>query len=85
MEKLTSTNPTTLEEVKTYKIHSSEEISVILSDVQKTQKVWSELEISFRSSCLEQLSGILKDRAREYAKLIALEMGKPVSQGIIEV
>ena len=85
MKTLISINPATQEDMQSYPVHSSEEIAFILSQVQEAQKSWSLSTISFRSSCLEQLSGLLKDRAREYAQLMAQEMGKPLSQGIGEV
>ena len=85
MKKLISINPTTQEVVHSYQVHSSEEIAFILSQAEEAQKVWASSTISFRNSCLEQLSGVLKDKAREYAKLMALEMGKPLDQGVVEV
>ena len=85
MKKLISINPASQEVVHTYQVHSSEEIAFILSKAEEAQKVWASSTISFRSSCLEQLSGVLKDKAREYAQLMALEMGKPLEQGVGEV
>jgi len=85
MKTLTSISPATLEEVQSYPIHSSEETAIILSQAQEAQKTWAVSTISLRSNCLEQLAGVLKDRAREYAKLMAQEMGKPLVQGVGEV
>ena len=77
MKTLTSINPATQEEVQSYPIHSSEETAFILSQAQEAQKAWTMSAISLRSNCLEQLAGVLKDRAREYAKLMALEWASP--------
>ena len=85
MKTLTSINPATQEEVQSYPVHSSEEATFILSQALEAQKSWAVSTISLRSNCLEQLAGVLKDRAREYAKLMALEMGKPLAQGVGEV
>ncbi len=85
MKTLTSISPATLEEMQSYPIHSSEETALILSQAQEAQKAWAVSTTSLRSNCLEQLAGVLKDRAREYAKLMALEMGKPLAQGVGEV
>ena len=85
MKKLISINPTSQEVVHSYQIHSSEEIAFILSQAEVAQKAWVSSTISFRNNCLEQLSGVLKDKAREYAKLMALEMGKPLDQGVVEI
>lgn len=85
MRILKSINPANEKEIMSYKVDSREEIGLILSDSKDAQAIWASSKISLRCSCLEQLSGILKDRSREYAQIMAEEMGKPFSQGLAEV
>ena len=82
---MVSINPATGEEIQSYAVHTSDEIQFILHQAVETQCKWKETELDFRLSCLEQISGTLRDRAREYASLMAREMGKPFSQGLGEV
>jgi succinate-semialdehyde dehydrogenase/glutarate-semialdehyde dehydrogenase len=82
---LVSINPATGKEIQSYPQHSSIEVKYILDQSVVAQQQWKNTSLELRNSCLEQLAGILRDRAREYAILMAEEMGKPVSQGLGEV
>ena len=82
---LISINPATSEEIKIYPEYSLDEIDNILSKMINAQKQWSLLELDFRLECLSHISGILKDRKREYASIMANEMGKPIAQAKAEV
>ena len=82
---LISTNPATTEEIKSYPEYSSSDINHILSKSINAQKRWSLLELDFRLECISQISGILRDKKREYASIMADEMGKPIAQAIGEV
>ena len=82
---LISINPATGEEIKAYSKHSSVEIGYILNKASQAQKSWCNTDLDFRILCLEQIAGILRDQAKEYAKLMADEMGKPMPQGLGEV
>ena len=82
---LISINPATGDEIKTYPKHSPVEIGYILNQASQAQKSWCNTDLDFRISCLKQIAGTLRDRAKEYSKLMAVEMGKPMSQGLGEV
>ena len=82
---LISINPATTEEIKSYPEYSSFDINRILSKAINAQKRWSLLELDFRLECISQISGILRDKKREYASIMADEMGKPIAQAIGEV
>tara|TARA_Y100001968_G_scaffold252267_1_gene237684 strand:+ start:1709 stop:3079 length:1371 start_codon:yes stop_codon:yes gene_type:complete len=82
---LISINPATSEEIKIYPEYSLEEIDNILSKTINAQKKWSLLELDFRLECISHISGILKDRKREYASIMANEMGKPIAQAKAEL
>ena len=82
---LISTNPATSKEIKSYDEHSVSEINDILYKAKSAQQEWSSLELDFRLECLNQISGILLDKKREYASIMAGEMGKPIDQGVGEI
>ncbi|MBT3946327.1 MAG: NAD-dependent succinate-semialdehyde dehydrogenase [Candidatus Marinimicrobia bacterium] len=82
---LVSINPATGKEIQSYPQHSSIEVKYILDQSVVAQQQWKNTSLELRNSCLEQLAGILRDRAKEYSILMAEEMGKPVSQGLGEV
>ncbi|MDC0480141.1 NAD-dependent succinate-semialdehyde dehydrogenase [Candidatus Marinimicrobia bacterium] len=82
---LVSINPATGKEIQSYPQHSSIEVKYILDQSVVAQQQWKNTSLELRISCLEQLAGILRDRSKEYAILMAEEMGKPVSQGFGEV
>ena len=82
---LISTNPATSEEIKSYHEHSSYEINDIIYKTKNAQQEWHPLELDFRLECINQISGILIDRKREYASIMASEMGKPIAQAIGEI
>ena len=82
---LISINPATGDEIRSYPQHSSEEVKFILAQVVQAQGSWRESDLTLRLACLDLIAGTLRDRAREYASLMAEEMGKPFSQGLGEV
>ncbi len=84
-KKLISINPTNLEIVKSYNIHNKSEVSNIILSASKIQSEWMNNDLDFRLSCLEKVSSILNDNRNNYANLMALEMGKPISQGVSEI
>ena len=82
---LISIEPATGNEIKAYPKHSPNEVAYILDQASQAQKNWCNTDLDLRISCLEQAAGTLRDRAKEYAKLMAREMGKPLSQGLGEI
>ena len=82
---LVSINPSNGTEIKAYPKHTSAEVAYILDQALQAQKSWCNTDLDLRITCLVQTAGTLRDRAKEYATLMAMEMGKPVSQGLGEV
>jgi succinate-semialdehyde dehydrogenase/glutarate-semialdehyde dehydrogenase len=82
---LISIDPATGNEIKAYPKYAPIEVAYILDQASQAQKNWCNSDLDLRISCLEQIAGTLRDRAKEYAKLMAREMGKPLSQGLGEI
>jgi succinate-semialdehyde dehydrogenase / glutarate-semialdehyde dehydrogenase len=80
-----SINPATGEEIKSYKEMSLLEIDSIIIKSQTSFLAWQDSDFSLRKSCMKKASEILKDKKDEYAKLMTVEMGKPIKQSYAEV
>ncbi|MGD0137044.1 MAG: aldehyde dehydrogenase family protein, partial [Bryobacteraceae bacterium] len=80
-----SRNPTTGELLGTYPEHSAHEVELRLQSAWDGWKKWSGTPLSERTAFLVRLADLLEKRAEEYARLITLEMGKPVGEALGEV
>lgn len=78
-------NPATGEIIKSYTLHTASEVSEKIDAVQKAWLSWKETSFEQRSSLLNKLVEVLVSRKADLANLMALEMGKPITQGLAEV
>jgi len=78
-------NPATEELIKTFDPISAEEIQIIIDDVNTDFLEWKNTEFSERKRLMLNASAILRKEKDKYAKILTLEMGKPITQGIAEV
>ena len=85
MSELISINPENGSLVGTYPEHTSEEINKIISDVNSSFNYWKKIELKERCQYFRHLSIVLQSRKDEFARIMALEMGKPISQGKAEI
>ncbi|RMD91427.1 MAG: NAD-dependent succinate-semialdehyde dehydrogenase [Calditrichaeota bacterium] len=76
-----SINPATGEIVKEYEEMNFDEVEDILQKVNRTYQEWRRVPFNERATCMKRAAQILRDRKDEYARIMALEMGKPVAQG----
>jgi len=77
-------NPATEEILKEYQEMSYSEIDEIIIKSNNCFKHWRKTSFSERSKLMLNAASILRKRKNEYAELMALEMGKPLAQGISE-
>ncbi len=80
-----SKNPTTGELLNTYPEHSAQEVEQRLQNAWEGWKYWSRTPVLERTALLVRLAELLEQRAEHYAKLITLEMGKPLAEALGEV
>src|ERR1700737_3621183 len=80
-----SINPTTGEQLGSYPEHDGREIETRLQLAWDGWLRWSRTPLSERTSFLLRLADLLEGRAEEYARLITLEMGKPITEARGEV
>lgn len=77
-------NPTTGEKIKEYNEFSLTYIDELIYLADKTFKSWKDTTFSRRADLMKKTAQILLERKEDLARLMALEMGKPFSQGIAE-
>ena len=85
MPDLISINPANGETVGSYPDLNSSEFASIISTVQEAYDPWRQLDISERCQFFRQMAEVLRARQNEFARLMALEMGKPLAQGKAEI
>lgn len=73
-------NPTTGDILGEYREHSEEEVSEFIHLVQHGFQQWSALTIQERSNCMLKLANMFCEREEHCARLITVEMGKPIKQ-----
>lgn len=77
-------NPATGEIIKTYPTLTEEETGQVIQSCHEAYRSWRNTSFAERSRLMKKAGRVLRDNADEYAKLMALEMGKPVTEGRAE-
>ncbi len=80
-----SINPATGETLHTYETYSEKGVEKIINSVDKTWHHWRSTSFTHRGQRMLDLSSILKTRKEELARLMALEMGKVLKEGVSEI
>ena len=80
-----SINPATGEVVKTFQPHNTEEVNAKINAAEETFKKWREVNFEERARLMHKQADILENEAEKYARLITLEMGKPLKDAVAEV
>ncbi|MHA2306932.1 MAG: NAD-dependent succinate-semialdehyde dehydrogenase [Candidatus Hodarchaeales archaeon] len=82
---LKSINPSTGELIEEYKEYTRDEVDIILQEAQDAFLSWRLTTFDERKALMNEAAQILRNKADEYAKLMALEMGKPIQGGRAEI
>jgi len=80
-----SINPFNGIEVDTHKAHTDIELSKILDNAGEAFKSWSRVPLNNRCELLRKAAQVLRDNTEKYARMITLEMGKPISESRGEI
>jgi succinate-semialdehyde dehydrogenase/glutarate-semialdehyde dehydrogenase len=83
--KFYSINPSTEEEIKSYDLMNKDEVLDKLDKAYDCFLFWKKQNLSYKSELVKNLAKLLRENKENYAQLMALEMGKPLLQGIAEV
>ncbi|NOZ75633.1 MAG: NAD-dependent succinate-semialdehyde dehydrogenase [FCB group bacterium] len=78
-------NPTTGALEKSYTEHSPQDVTQIIETVHTTYQDWKRTSFAHRSRLMKNAARVLREKAQDYAELMAVEMGKPVKEGRAEV
>jgi succinate-semialdehyde dehydrogenase/glutarate-semialdehyde dehydrogenase len=79
-----SINPANGEVLATYEEMKPREVRGIISKSHAAFLSWRDVSFDHRAELMRRAGQLLHDNARDYALLMAREMGKPVPQGIAE-
>lgn len=85
MATIQTVNPATGEKLKSYTLHTAQQSSDTIDAAHRAWLSWRDTSFEQRSGLLSNLSNILRKRKDELAHLMALEMGKPITQGKAEI
>src|SRR5262249_14955591 len=80
-----SINPATGEVVETFEEATRQQLERMLADAQAASHEWRSLSFATRAQGLHKAASLLRAHAADLARTMALEMGKPVSQGEAEI
>ncbi len=77
-------NPATEEKLAEYPEFTREEIDSKITASKKAWRDWKKTSFATRSELMNKTADSLEQNAEKYARLMALEMGKPIAQGVAE-
>ncbi len=83
--KITSENPATGEVIREYEEMTPEHVATVIDEAHGVFLEWRKTSFDHRATLMRRTAALLRARSDEYARLMALEMGKPVSGGKAEV
>ena len=77
-------NPATGEHVKTYDTLSKEELGPAIRASHEAFLSWKNVSFAERAQLMKKAAKILRENADKFAKLMTIEMGKPIRDGRAE-
>lgn len=83
--KFSTINPATGKVIKEYTTITGKEALTIAQQVKESFPGWKKRTLAERADHMKKLANVLKNNKQEYAKIMTLEMGKPIMQAIQEV
>jgi succinate-semialdehyde dehydrogenase/glutarate-semialdehyde dehydrogenase len=81
---LTSVNPATGEPIKTYDEMTPAQAAAAVVQAHDAWKAWRKTSFAERARLMRRTAEILRERKTDLATLMAMEMGKPLKQGVAE-
>jgi succinate-semialdehyde dehydrogenase / glutarate-semialdehyde dehydrogenase len=79
-----SINPATGQRVRSYEEMAPATVADIIGTTHEAYLAWRRTSFDDRARAMRQAAKLLRDRAGDYARTMALEMGKPLRDGIAE-
>ncbi|HYK76231.1 MAG TPA: NAD-dependent succinate-semialdehyde dehydrogenase, partial [Daejeonella sp.] len=82
---LQSINPANNQTINFYPLDIEEQVAQKISQTHQAWESWKETDFKERSALMLNAGNVLRKRKDELAHLMALEMGKPLKQGVAEI
>ena len=82
---ITSVNPATEEVLARFDPFTPEQVERALDEAQDAFMAWRDRSIVERAVPMRRLAALLRERADRYARLITMEMGKPIAEAKAEL
>ncbi len=82
---LKSVNPATGKTIRSYDAMDDSEVAKLLDKADAAQRIWMKRSIYERAETLRHAASVLTSRRDPLSRLMAEEMGKPLSQGRAEI
>lgn len=83
--KIQTVNPATEEKLTSYETYTAAEVDTIVGHVSEAFQRWRAADIETRCAHLRRLSSSLASEQEALAKLMTLEMGKPITEARAEL
>ncbi|MDB5135928.1 MAG: NAD-dependent succinate-semialdehyde dehydrogenase [Mucilaginibacter sp.] len=80
-----SVNPVNGKQLRKYRAHSLKQVEQKIAQTHKAWLNWKNTSHDERSHLLINMAAVLQNRKKEFAILMAQEMGKPITQGVAEI
>ncbi len=80
-----ATNPTTGEELHRYPLHSNEALDQCMTQAATTFAGWRKTTFAERADLLKKVARFMRDDMERLARLMTIEMGKPIVEARAEV
>lgn len=80
-----SINPYTGETLARFDFHTSDEVEAALTGARQAQAAWRHVPVAERAMLLQRMAKVLRARSDELARIITLEMGKPIVEAEAEI
>jgi succinate-semialdehyde dehydrogenase / glutarate-semialdehyde dehydrogenase len=85
MAEITTVNPATGEDLQTYHCHGPGDIETVVADAVRAAADWKATSFDDRAAVLREVATTLRARSDELARLISMEMGKPLREAAAEI
>lgn len=82
---ITTINPHNGNKIRDFEEHSFEEVDHIILKAGEAQRTWKAESLEDRKIRIANVAALLRQKKEELAELMALEMGKPIAQGVGEI
>jgi succinate-semialdehyde dehydrogenase/glutarate-semialdehyde dehydrogenase len=82
---IASINPATDEVLRTFEPHTPEQVDEAIAAAQDAFVAWRARSFGERAVPMKRLASLLRERSDRYARLMSIEMGKPITEAKAEI